>query len=807
LVLLGALALTTGVVAITATTPAQANGGQEYFERIATYDVANNGNETAEIVAASQNGKLLVFTDSDDESVGFVDIKDPASPQGLGTLQLRTASGSACIVNPAPGEGVEGESCEPTSVAVARGDKALVAVNTSTLVSVEDDGEWEFATDYTRPDGFLAIVDLRTQSIQATLELGGQPDSVAVNGPGNRGIVAIENERNEDIQDGELPQLPAGFAVVVDMFGPVSSWTTTEVNLTGLPGVDVPEDPEPEYASISGGTAAVTLQENNAVVLIDLVAKIVVDSWTVGTVSLTDVDTVEDDQIILNGAFVDRPREPDALAWIPGDRIATADEGDLFGGTRGFTVFEADGSIAFEADTTVEHAAVAAGHYPEGRSENKGNEPEGIAYAQYGNDRLLFIGSERGNFIAVYPVERDGEIGELAQIMPTTIGPEGLLPIPQRGLFVVASETVEGDWASTLTIFHRTRGLQPGYPEIISASDPLPIGWVALSGLASDGDTVYAVHDSFLDESSIYRIDTSSSPAVITDDLVLTDGSGGTFNYDLEGIEVVEDGFWLASEGAVPGSLQATENLLVYADGSGVVTQEVTLPADIVACRDETIAYAAGLPDDDPGKDAAVALARSLRFGFEGVTEHDGHLYVAQQREWAFTPGLMAAGGSVDCDGLSAPTGTPTTRIWRYEIGSGNPGTWDHVEYELDGPGAGTWVGLSEITHVGNGDFVLIERDNRVGNGDLANTIKNLVLIEDLPWFFSSGITVTDDNKSKYSLIPALTNTNGWMPDKPEGFTVFGERAIVVTDNDGVDDAAGETRFIDLGGLRDLFGD
>ena len=56
-------------------------------------------------------------------------------------------------------------------------------------------------------------------------------------------------------------------------------------------------------------------------------------------------------------------------------------------------------------------------------------------------------------------------------------------------------------------------------------------------------------------------------------------------------------------------------------------------------------------------------------------------------------------------------------------------------------------------------------------------------------------------------LLPDLRATNGWVQEKVEGLTVGGNgRGYLVTDNDGVEDATGETVFADLGSARKMFG-
>ncbi|MEL6907478.1 MAG: alkaline phosphatase, partial [Planctomycetota bacterium] len=71
------------------------------FRRIATFPVFLNTDidteSVAEIVTASEDGNTLVYTDSENESLGFVDLTNPLAPAPAGNLPL-------------PGE--------PTSVAV-----------------------------------------------------------------------------------------------------------------------------------------------------------------------------------------------------------------------------------------------------------------------------------------------------------------------------------------------------------------------------------------------------------------------------------------------------------------------------------------------------------------------------------------------------------------------------------------------------------------------------------------------------------------------------------------------------------------
>lgn len=719
-----------------ASSRAAASHGVDYFERVATFPVYRNlGSDedvtrqtVAEITAVSRDGRTLIYTDSPGGRIGLVDIRDPKSPKPAGFVQL------------------EGE---PTSVAVHQ-HYALVAVNTS--------------LGFAQPDGVLAVFDIRNPAQPkrvATLPMGGQPDSIAISPRGRYAAVAIENERDEELNDGLIPQLPAGFLRIVDLKGQPSRWSTRDVNLTGLADV-APSDPEPEYVSITDqDVAAVTLQENNHIVLVDLRRGRVLRHFSAGQVDLDGVDVEENDRIEPVGVLKGKRREPDSIAWV-GPLLATANEGDYEdangeeGGSRSFTLFDYNGQLWYESGASLEQAFIRAGHYPESRSENKGIEPEGIASASFRKQDFLFVGSERGNAVAVYDVARPWA-PVVHQLLPAGMGPEGILPIPSRNLLVVSSEedSAEDGYRSTISIY-QFGAKSASYPEIRSTESKL-IPWGALSGLVADRaqeNRLYAVPDSYYQASRIFNVDTSKTPAVIDGQIELRK-AGATVDYDLEGIAQAANGeFWLASE----GNGKAKPNLLIHTNAQGEVLEEHALPAD--------------------------AAAQQTSNGFEGVAVvgegASTRVYVAFQREWQNDPA-----GKV-----------------RIGVFNPNSGEWGFYHYPLDPAVEGGWVGLSELTSIGNGQFLVIERDNQQGP---AAEVKRLYRID------LSGMQPAAEGQSfplvtkhlERDLLPDLKSTGGWVLDKVEGAAVDKQgRLFVVTDNDGVEDANGETRFMRLGTIK-----
>ena len=616
-VALGGIAVLAAVAAPPATAGAHPHRQPLSFQRLATVPAYLNSGVTdtaaAEISTVTEDGRTVVYTDSPGRRLGFVDITDPARPRPTGTLAM---------------------DGEPTSVAHL-GDLLLAAVNTS--------------ASFTDPSGKLVVVDARTRAIKRTLDLGGQPDSVAVAPSGRYIAVAIENERDEDVDDGALPQAPGGYLAVVD----ARTWAVSRVALTGLAEV-APSDPEPEYVSVnSRDEAVVSLQENNHVAIVSLPKRKVVEHFSAGTVTVTGVDTADDDRITLDGTITAK-REPDGVTWLSDDLFATANEGDYEGGSRGWTIFDRRGRVVWDAGNSLEHLAVAHGLYPDKRSDAKGIEPENVAFGRFHGVPYVFVNAERGNFTAVYDVSRPWA-PKFQQLLPTTNGPEGVVTVPSRNLIVVSSEEElpEEGIRGTVQIYGAGRGL---FPSLVSRND---IPWGTLSGLSAvpgRPNRLVSVTDSAYSPTRLLTIDTGPRPAAIVAELTVTK-DGQPIGYDAEGVAALRTGgYWLAVEGSA-----AKPNLLVRLDARGAVQQEIPLPPEV-----------------------AAAVTTN---GLEGVAVSGPDVWVAVQRPLK---------------------GETTTRIGRY-----SGGVWSWLAYPLDvAPGT---VGLSELVAVDRDTFAVIERDNQRG--------------------------------------------------------------------------------------------
>jgi hypothetical protein len=724
------------------------------FQRTATYPVFQNlpagvdpkSTTVAEISAVSQDGNTLFYTDALGKRIGILDITDSANPVGKGAISLAT-TGHA--------------DDQPTSVAVV-GDYLVVVVDSS-------------GGDFVNPSGYLNVYRISDRSLVRTMDLGGQPDSIAISADKQYAAIAMENQRDEEVNDGDIPQNPAGFVQVLGLAGAPDAWTRTKVELPeaqlAAAGLAAPSDPEPEYVTINAANKlALTLQENNGIVVIDLADKSVERVFTAGNAQVDGIDVTKDATFNATGSL-DLPREPDAIGWIDERYVATANEGDWKGGTRGWTIFDTTtGTVAWDAGNSFERLALQHGLFNNDRAAKKGSEPEGLMIATIGGKRRAFVGSERSNFVAVYDLT-DPTKPVFEQILPTTNGPEGLLAVPARNLIAISSETDDASVSVRASVsLYRFGAGDATFPSILSETDTegAPIGWGALGALsAAPGRPghLWTASDSAFKPGRLYRVNVEASPAVIERALNVKTAAGGNANLDIEGLFArPQGGFWLASEGA-----NGAGNQLIRTNSAGTIQQTVTLPADVAA--------------------------KVGKWGFEGVTATNAGgkelVYVALQRP-LFTD-TTAATGEVD--------GTGVARIGRYDVATN---TWSWFGYQLESTSTpGDWMGLSEITAVDDDTLAVIERDKL--NGPAAR-IKRVYTV-DVPATGGTTTPVRLTKKLAVDVLPALRATKGWTQEKLEGLTIGADGNVyAVTDNDGLKDATGETVFLKLGTATSIFG-
>ena len=181
------------------------------------------------------------------------------------------------------------------------GNAQSVAVNADGLVAVAVDQEATIlgSTATYHADGLVQFFTISGTTVipAGQVTVGSLPDSIAFNEDGTVLVTANEGEPNMFYTSADDSMDPLGSISIIEVNAatPASSGVTTltfdgyndqleqlrnkGIRISGDDGADgidgnlVAQDMEPEYVSISGNKAYVTLQENNAIAIVDLTKK------------------------------------------------------------------------------------------------------------------------------------------------------------------------------------------------------------------------------------------------------------------------------------------------------------------------------------------------------------------------------------------------------------------------------------------------------------------------------------------------------------------------------------------------------
>ncbi len=266
----------------------------------------------AEISAFDPASDRLFVTSS--SGLQVVSLTNPASPTLITTVDF-TALGFA--------------STDITSVAVRNGIVAVALPN----------------ADKTLP-GQVVFLNASDHALLGAVEVGALPDMLTFTADGTRVLVANE---------GEVPASgidPEGSVSIIDISGGVGSATVRTATFTAFNGQEdalraegvrifagktVAQDVEPEYIAISpdGATAMVTLQEANAIAILDIATATFTDIVPLGLKDWNSLQIDVSDQDgginLLTSAPLFGMYMPDAIAAYQVDGQAfyvMANEGD-----------------------------------------------------------------------------------------------------------------------------------------------------------------------------------------------------------------------------------------------------------------------------------------------------------------------------------------------------------------------------------------------------------------------------------------------------------------------------------------------
>ncbi len=266
-------------------------------------------------------------------TVDVLDLRNPSKPTRLGSLDIVA-------------------DLAPRSVGAANSVDARFGILAVAVEAVPK-----------QDDGWVAFYSTLTLELLTVVPAGALPDMVTFSQSGRYVLAANEGEPDSSYTDD-----PEGTVTIIDMlrfgqpdftrtvrFGDFNQGGTrhgelpADVRIYG-PGASVAQDLEPEYITTDGDTAWVTLQENNAIAVIDIrtarVKKVFALGFKDHSRAANKLDASDDDGAIRIRRWpVFGMYQPDAIAnFRSGDKhyLITVNEGD----TRDYDAFSEEERVA-----------------------------------------------------------------------------------------------------------------------------------------------------------------------------------------------------------------------------------------------------------------------------------------------------------------------------------------------------------------------------------------------------------------------------------------------------------------------------
>ena len=361
--------------------------------------------------------------------------------------------------------------------------------------------------------GTVKFYDTATRSLSAgvnSISVGALPDMLTFTKDGSKLLVA--NEASPLVYGAQIGSTvprnygpaavdPAGSVSIIDMS------TRTVAATAGFAGVvtvganirtNAGMDYEPEYIAVNaaGTKAYVTLQEANAIGVLDLntnsFEKIVGLGAKDFSLPGNTIDTNNNGTISFVSANVKGLYMPDAIAAYEAGGstyLVTANEGDfreddgdrssattvgasgdlgplrilntdsspsnLFAaGARSFSIRDANGNLVFDSGDILDKKAAQLGIYDDARSRDKGVEPEGVELMTLGGRTFAFIGLERTTkgAVGVFDITDPANASFIDMIVTNgDIAPEGLEGFMMGGNYYLA---IANETSKTTTLYN-----------------------------------------------------------------------------------------------------------------------------------------------------------------------------------------------------------------------------------------------------------------------------------------------------------------------------------------------------------------
>jgi hypothetical protein len=453
------------------------------FKEIGSLGIGGVG--AAEISAYDvSTQRLFVVNNSASNKIDVLDIKNPAIPVLIHTISLAPYAGavnSLAVSNGKLAAAIEALNKQDNGKVVIfnTADYSEVKVITvgalPDMITYTNDGKYILAAnegepgdDYTNdPAGTVSIIDVSTYTA-TTINFGAFTSQVATLKSGGLRVFGVDNDFVKDME-------PEYITVSGDS---KTAWVTLQEN-NAIAKIDIMSKTVSNIFPLGFKDYNIT---ENSMELSDKDNTVAFGKWRVKGMYQPDAIAIletggvpylftanEGDAREYSGFAevkrvgklnLDAMAFPDAatlqldeqlgrlnITTTLGDTDGDGDYDELYSfGARSFSIWNGNtGAQVFDSKNELDVKAQAMGLYDNGRSDDKGSEPEGITIGMVGNKKIAFVALERADAVAIYDVTNPVSPVFL-QMIKCGDAPEGVLFISakdsptQKSLLVVSSE-------------------------------------------------------------------------------------------------------------------------------------------------------------------------------------------------------------------------------------------------------------------------------------------------------------------------------------------------------------------------------
>ncbi len=313
----GSLILTSGLSSVGgAQSDSRDTTSTNVLAQIGRYETGVYNDDAAEIPTYDAKTERAFVVDANESSVDALDISDPSTPTLIDSIRTKDAW----------------EKVGPVNSAAARGGLLAVAV----------------AADPETQPGRILFYSTSDLSLLRSIPVGRLPDMVTFTPDGRKVLAACEGEPNDSYS-----RDPRSSVSIIDVSRGVHDATVTTAGFRKFdseratlrkkgvqiygPNASVSQDLEPEYIAVSpdSKTGYVTLQENNALAIVDIpracVRSVVPLGYKDFSLPENALDAIDDGMIDIETQPLYGMYQPDSIAAysVGGETyLVTANEGD-----------------------------------------------------------------------------------------------------------------------------------------------------------------------------------------------------------------------------------------------------------------------------------------------------------------------------------------------------------------------------------------------------------------------------------------------------------------------------------------------